>query len=399
MSFTRRMSFISVIGKRMPISAVIYCFILVQSSSGQWCPLGSQHPDVSEVDMLSAMTGYYVATQGFVGRAVGIIKKTTNGGLTWEQDYTVEFSGPGGGRMRDLHMIDSVNGWAAGRADNVHRTDNHRIWRRSTVPDVDGNYWQRKFLGDDESSVEQIWGFDTLNALALGSWLYRTTDGGESWSKLVILPGPVVELQFVTRVSGFALALDSLYTTTDGGEHWVVVRNLPTGDHLSFRANSFAEYWIGDTDGHIHRTTNGGVSWSTSRVSMHRIEDLEVVDENTAWAVIGGHYDSKTWSDSVRAYQTTDGGMTWRAESGLPNCWINDVEVLAPDRVYIAGACGTLVTHCDVTSVQYDYEQRSALDLSPQAYDLLGRPVDDLYTGMIITRLGVTGKWTVTLRR
>lgn len=370
-------------------------------ANAQWCKLGENHTDIGKLDMVSENTGYHTTTMGYVGRSVGYVKKTTDGGRTWWTDLEYDFTGPGGGWIRDIHMIDTSSGWACGRVDNPQRTDNDRLWRRSAVPDVHGNYWQPKFIGGGESGVERVWGFDTLNAIAAGRsrWLYRTTDGGESWRKLALLNYFAHALQFVTSTSGFVLTPDSLYITTDGGERWGHVGNLPAGFYLSFKAYSIRDFWIGDIDGKVHRTTNGGVSWSTSRVSMHRIEDLEVVDENTAWAVIGGHYDSKSWSDSVRAYQTTDGGMTWRAESGLPNCWINDVEVLGSDRVYIAGACGTLVTRCDVTSVQYDYEQRSALDLSPRAYDLLGRPVDDLYTGMVITKLGATGKWTVSLRR
>ena len=61
---------------------------------------------------------------------------------------------------------------------------------------------------------------------ALGTNLYATSDGGQSWTKLPPTPQPIGELSFVDINNGWAIGPGNATTpspvlhTTDGGYTW-----------------------------------------------------------------------------------------------------------------------------------------------------------------------------------
>ena len=80
--------------------------------------------------------------------------------------------------LRGLCAVDTDVAWASGSAGTVLRTING------------GATWQRRFInhpGADELDYRDVQAFDADRALVLSAGLpariYRTTDGGESWSE------------------------------------------------------------------------------------------------------------------------------------------------------------------------------------------------------------------------
>jgi len=93
----------------------------------------------------------------------------------------------------------------------------------------------------------------------------------------------------------------------------------------------------------VARTVNGGASWSVSQVPMGEIpfaSSLTAVDGNTAY-VTGLEFDPNTFApQNAKTFRTTDGGQTW---SLLPvgwdvaASWPNYVRDVSPTRTLIFG--------------------------------------------------------------
>lgn len=184
--------------------------------------------------------------------------------------------------------------------------------------------------------------------------LYRTADGGESWTKVAERPGTFIRaLGFIDTKTGFIGNVGTdyypgvtdrqpLYRTDDGGTTWAPV----TADGIDrvagicgidilpvtrvFQGEPRRTYIIhaaGRVGGPamMLRSRDGGATWTVEDLSKiaGMILDVKFLDAQT------GFLCAATESDLERAealiLRTGDGGATWRAvyRSGrkLENCW------------------------------------------------------------------------------
>lgn len=134
------------------------------------------------------------------------------------------------GGLSDLHMIDSMSGWAwTTNTENhynlLHTSDGGRTWTDVSPKELpfvpDGS-----FILDGQTAWLQLY-----DPSANTSGLARTTDGGKTWSVLnnaLTFPNLGFQVQFLTPTDGWAESEDvgagnayiQLYQTQDGGVHW-----------------------------------------------------------------------------------------------------------------------------------------------------------------------------------
>jgi photosystem II stability/assembly factor-like uncharacterized protein len=129
--------------------------------------------DLYCVEFLDTQRGW-AGGGGPYGEGEGIVWRTTDGGRSWESA-----SLPSWGRVRDLHFVDAMNGWAV--------TED---WG------VDGDYPQGAVLG--------------------------TRDGGITWELQATAPGVLLAVRM--DPAGFGWAVGSLgvaLQTRDGGATWL----------------------------------------------------------------------------------------------------------------------------------------------------------------------------------
>ncbi|MFK8011282.1 MAG: hypothetical protein AB8B80_04525 [Marinicellaceae bacterium] len=195
---------------------------------------------------------FYVAT------AAGNLWKTTNNAITWEPIFDHEGSYSIGSIKMD--PSDSLTLWVGSGENNAQRS----------VPFGDGIYktvdggksWKNMGL-KDSGHISQIWvhpnDSDTVLVAAQGPlWsdggdrgLYKTTDGGETWKR-------ILNIDKYTGVNEFVVDLDNpdnivassyqrrrhvwvlinggpgsgIHRTTDGGETWTEVKSSLPKDHM-----------------------------------------------------------------------------------------------------------------------------------------------------------------------
>ncbi|MGH2571350.1 MAG: WD40/YVTN/BNR-like repeat-containing protein, partial [bacterium] len=227
------------------------------------------------------------------------VYRTTNGGASWQQVHALNDST---GAI-DL-AIDPSN------PDRVYAA----MWERTRAP-------------------------DNLNYGGNGSGIWRSTDGGDTWSELTIgLPaGPSVgriglSLAASSPSTLYAIYADAspgsfmgVYKTTNGGDTWTQTNDgALSGVYATYGwwfgnirvdpANANRVFVLGFT---YFRSTNGGGSWSDVGSSMH-------VDHHGQAFAPGG----VIWEGNDGGmYKSTNGGSAWTKLPDLPLTQFYTVEV------------------------------------------------------------------------
>lgn len=92
--------------------------------------------------------------------------------------------------------------------------------------------WQEQYVGQAKGGRTYIHFFDDQHGFAYVGLAYRTVDGGVHWQS-VDIPGSMPYVTFASPTLGWALAFEvgsqHLYKTTDGGMTWTRLPKRLTG--------------------------------------------------------------------------------------------------------------------------------------------------------------------------
>jgi hypothetical protein len=201
-----------------------------------------------------------------------------------------------------------------------------------------------------------------------GNTLYKSPDGGVTWQPLISFSGTdtVLDCVFVNR-QGYVFAspnADSmtssagLYRSTNGGQSWSKVLTLAVGCSIWSIAqdsygNLFAGIYTSGAVGNasILKSTDGGAHWSTIYYDAHarHIHCLAVdLSNNYVYATVGDVRVSPSWTCYV--IRSVNDGGSWSKIFTLPQM----LSVEAVDRV---DAYGNLVPVARIFSTDYDNGQ------------------------------------------
>lgn len=198
----------------------------------------------------------YVSALDFVDDSSGWCKTnaglyhSSDGGATWTPQQTPL---PAGGpwiyhNVTKLAFVDSTTGWVAGNAGITMSDASGFIMKYSTENNPEGT-WEVQLV--EENPFERVSAVDSDHAWALNiDGLFRTQDGGATWSNLGIPPywgGDYgdnyyhgVDFLFTDASSGWMIPTEKqLLSTSDGGESWTIRLTLHPHPGLKFRSYSF----------------------------------------------------------------------------------------------------------------------------------------------------------------
>ncbi|WP_425420631.1 YCF48-related protein [Phaeodactylibacter xiamenensis] len=160
------------------------------------------------------------------------------------------------------------------------------------------------FIGTQREAACVPNGDGTYTTWIAGNDLWRSADGGQSWEKL---PDPEgVGNTFFMHVLQpdelFVANYVTLLKTADGGGNWTDI----TPENVGFISNIFFldsnHGWVGNRDGQLFITQDGGQTWAQVMVAEGLEEYVEplFVDELNGYASLREDF-----------YRTSDGGFTW----------------------------------------------------------------------------------------
>jgi photosystem II stability/assembly factor-like uncharacterized protein len=224
--------------------------------------------DIYTMDAVSATTAFVSTTPS----TTTFIYRTTDGGSSWQQVYSLA-----GGFMDGIRMADAVNGIAVGDPVGsplkwvvLQTSDGGATWTRiATEPTPNSSTeagWNNAFY--TMANNQYAW-FGTNN-----NGIWRTTDGGSSWSFAVTTLGGNANcfgIQFNGPPTGTGLAAgqtSGVDRSTNGGANWSAATAAGTGAAFGIAGyvapSGSPEYWIASSTGSIYYSSNHGTSWVTT---------------------------------------------------------------------------------------------------------------------------------------
>lgn len=261
----------------------------------------------------------------------GFLYRTVDGGITWTMSSTPFSDG-------DVTFLDAENGWMMAGLGVATGRMGVAIFQTSDG----GATWDRKYINDPTAP-------GAADSLPLGGlksglvphtmqtawvpgvtyspgtvYLYRTDDGGVTWSQ-VSLPLPTGaesfelsmdrnQMKFVTANDGFLtirmtrdMTQTAVYITHDGGNTWELTPTLiPYSGSADFLSATEAVIYNGSQ---FYVTRDAARTWSVippDVVFGETFAWLDFVNSLNGWVIT---LDPATNHRSL--YRTTDGGATW----------------------------------------------------------------------------------------
>ena len=332
------------------------------------------------IQFTSPQKGFALAYADTLGALPeGVLRKTIDGGVTWKT-FPITFSPtlpdyPGVNTVEvrnNLQMLNENVGYCAGELNTnlgsqgmILKTNNGGIsWTGTPIPVTN-------------LPIQCIYFTNETTGYFAADDIYKTTNSGATWSKVMTLGGSIVQtIYFLNETTGFACASNKIFKTTNAGLNWEKI-DLPGGvrpSSMRFISNT-AGFFTTETNGRIYGTTDGGANWNLLYSEMNtRLTSISVINNVI---VVGGY--STTSSTCNTFIVKSDNGVNWIKECfnfEFPNPrYVYSTYFIAEDKGFL-GVDGGL----------YEYSTQ----LLPQT--IIGfNPIPNLNVGESYTITGVTG--------
>ena len=179
---------------------------------------------------------------------------------------------------------------------------------------------------------------DTLYAGTTDGSVFKSTNGGESWSEAVMISRDILTLAIdpLTPTILYARTFDQgVFKSTDGGENWsdfnIGLPIGPTGPlvvSLAIDPLTPTTLYAGIHAGGVFKSTDGGENWSKLKTSFHyeyvSILAINLAEQTTLYALGTNNMEFYYYpEDSLGVFKSTDGGENWsEINTGLTHIYV-----------------------------------------------------------------------------
>ena len=217
-------------------------------------------------------------------------------------------------------------------------------WEQLPIPNTTGFFAVDIAAIDANIAYVTLWGPDFLNDLSMDA-IYRTTDGGTSWTKVDSYTFFPTYIHFFNQEEGWVLGSDGVFITTsvtsDGGQTWTHAGGsdwiIPEGMSLppqnenefvgTFSYAPSSNYEVVDSTIIIGGTGywishDRGYTWEALRSPLFDEEGLihgSVAMKDPQTFMFASNLDVNFSFQPTLAYATTDGGQTWTKSNPIVN--------------------------------------------------------------------------------
>jgi len=168
----------------------------------------------------------------------------------------------------------------------------------------------------------------------------KSTDGGQTWSHMNVLP-ETSNYFFTDTTYGICVTQDGVIAkTTDMGENWDTLYHNSSESFNCVTLTASGTILVGGKS--ILRSTDGGTNWSVTYTTPN-VRDIEFVDENIGFAAtLTGIAPSVNYQTEGFYYgdilKTTDGGQTWTVNYHSDLMGFNVLQIIDDQTILAAGS-------------------------------------------------------------
>lgn len=252
------------------------------------------------------------------------------------------------------------------------------------------SYWDSVSSGTNKRLLSVSFGSSTVGYIGGNdSLLLKTTDGGHTW--LPISPAglsfslasqDIVHLNFINQNVGYAIVSNydypefqgQLHKTTDGGLTWSVVNSGTIAGRSTFFFDEQNGYQVGSAFfiGHTLIELQNGI-WQPEHFLMFGSQEfLYTIDcYNSNMCITGG--------SGGYVYRTFNGGTTWDTVKTVVDSTIRSVKFVNDSTIIAAtyNSGGAMIYSTD-TGATWDIDMSSLTFFYPQMNDMVLSPKDSL---------------------
>jgi photosystem II stability/assembly factor-like uncharacterized protein len=258
----------------------------------------------------------------------GVILKTIDGGINWQQVYSSSLA------MRDITFVNDSLGFACGDSLLIVKTtDGGNTWNKLDLPYVPiiiCPLTSIQFLDAQHGYI--CGGENTDKGITL-----RTADGGVWWDYQAFYNREITENYFTNDTTGYITANGAVFKATAD----VLTNNYLNIDGDFFTSVYFITSYQGFVcgyDGGIYKTTDGGASWKQVRKdnsafsARTHFNKIRFRNEHSGLAV----------GNNGAVFYTNDTGETWQQSDNFPDEHLYSIFRLNSSTCFISGESGKL---------------------------------------------------------
>ncbi len=193
----------------------------------------------------------------------------------------------------------------------LRTTDGGVTWKVGTVTGVKNSFLM------DIAALDSNTAWATTNNFAGGGGIYKTTNGGASWTRQISTA--CVFIYFFDAQNGVQVNLTGIGRTNNGGSTWQTVANVPPALPNEFnliyssnnaRAQAGDTIWVGTSKGRVYRSANRGQTWTVAQTSLGQNAQIHsLAFRNGRSGLAASAYDGTSFKNQMA--ETNDGGVTW----------------------------------------------------------------------------------------
>jgi photosystem II stability/assembly factor-like uncharacterized protein len=223
-----------------------------------------------------------------------------------------------GANMRKMYFVTPAKGYVIGyNGYLMHTSDSGKTWT-ALNPGTDLHLESISFLDENNGFIAGKGGTDCLNEdCGKGSFLLRTSDGGDTWTKIfydtLAFPESMIwyDANNALALLEYRLPSQTLVRqparTVDGGNTWTLINTNSGIRYTSSLVNAGDAVYIAGSDGVI-RSTDRGATWQVLPTPVHQTNGwYRIYFRNSNHGFI---------ADNAGVYSTISGGNTWQRTDG-----------------------------------------------------------------------------------
>jgi photosystem II stability/assembly factor-like uncharacterized protein len=234
--------------------------------------------------------------------------------------------------------------------------------------------------------------------------LWNTEDGGKTWKNISLPEGlDLYNIKFTSAAVGWVVGSSgenpnrNIYKTLDGGLTWSLLSDLPDLYFNIDAVNDSVVFVVGYSTSHcagrIFKTTNGGKSW-IDITPLNIVNDIDLIPiyffDQYKGLVQGGCY-----NNNRKILKTFDGGLNWEIQTlPLPFSFLFNTQIVNDSTIYFIAqnaAEPPFLYYLGYTSDMFDswtivYESENSFNFYALDQDYIFASIEDSHGNLYIMR-------------